>query len=185
MRRIFLVLLVAGCNEHGSSVPDASIPDATPAFDAFEDMCVSADGTARVTVAPSASFGRLYAGGVFGAGLFAPAEGYPVTLMFLISNQASADFDLLACQTSNCPTDGLFVVTENFRSDAVAGSHPVTITRTTGGGPAVQGNVTITSFDDPTVSLTGFIAATISASTPSITGSFSSAFCPSFMSGPI
>lgn len=191
MRRVLFVMLATGCSEHGSSVPDASVPDAKQFMDARLTTCVSPAGSASVTATPSLTFGRIYVGGIFGTGGVAPAAGTLVTLQLLITNAPeAAEEGLFGCegQSGSCTTDGLSARgTAALDTASPLGSHPVSIIRTIGGGPEVSGNVTITEYEDPLTSFPGHITGTIATTTQTLTvnGSFSAVFCPLFMQFPI
>lgn len=190
--RLLLVVLATGCTEHGSTPPDALLPDAKLFLDAPVTTCFSPAGSANVTVTPGSVFGRIYVGGVFGSGFVTKTAGFPVTLQLLITNAPEAGFAVLDTCTgfgTACTTEGVFVATKGqIDSDAPLGSHQATIARTVGGGgTVVEGNVTITEYLDPLDSLPGHITGTVAATTPTITlsGSFSSVFCPPYMRFPI
>jgi len=185
MRRLLLVLLAAGCNEHGSSPPDAFAPDAKLFLDAQVTTCFAPAGSANVTATPSDTFDRVYIGGVFGSGPFARTAHVAPNVLLVITNAPSAGFELTSCTGgAGCPIEGLFVsIVGGLEPEALVGSHRASIERTQGGGAAVEGVMNITEFVDPFDSLPGHLTGTVSATTPSLTvnGSFSSVFCPPYM----
>ncbi len=161
--------------------------DAKPFLDAPVTTCFAMDGSASVTASPGAAFGRVYAGGVLLSGPFAPvtAAGAPLELELLFTNVAQADLEILGnCNGSqpSCTTDGLSVTMANLERDAEVGTHTASMRGTTGARPAVQGTVTVTEFANPFATLPGHITGTVSASgTITVSGSFSTAFCPPFL----
>jgi hypothetical protein len=114
------------------------------------------------------------------------SAGAPFVLKLLVTNVAEADLGILgACdgnQTS-CTTDGLAIVTAaGLESGAEVGAHPVSIRGTTGARPSVQGTLTVTEFVNPFETLPGHITGTVSASgAVTVSGSFSTVFCPPFL----
>jgi hypothetical protein len=186
MRIFLLAVLVTGCSEHGSSPPDAFTADGKQFLDAPVTTCFAPDGSASVTASPSSVFGRIYAGGVLLAGPFAPAKSAaaPFALQLLITNVAEADLSILGCDgfEPSCTTDGL-AVTGTLERDEELGSHAVTIRRTVGSSASLDGAINVTEFVHPFLSLPGHITGTISAVSPTsnVSGSFSTVFCPPFL----
>ena len=181
---LLLALLLAGCTEHGSTPPDAAIKEF---LDAQVTTCVAPDGGARVTTSPGSAFGRVYAGGVLLAGPVAPARsaGVPLALRLLFTNVAQADLGILDnCDGNlpNCTTEGL-AVSATLERDLELGAHPASLRATTGARPLVQGTLTVTEFVNPFDTLPGHITGTVSATGAIVvTGSFSTVFCPPFLS---
>lgn len=194
MRRILLIALVTGCSsEHGSTAPDAFVTDAKLFLDAQVTTCFAQDGSAHVMVTPGAMFGRVYAGAILLIGPVAPAKvaGAPSALRLLFTNAPEADnSNVLACDgfAPSCTTDGLAVMTkQGVGAGAEVGSHRVTMTTTTGTRASVDGDLTITEFVDPFDAQPGHITGTVTAKTPTTTvsGSFSTPFCPPFLTATI
>lgn len=179
----FVALLLVGCSEHGSTPP---LVDAKPFLDAPVTTCFAPAGGASVTASPSFAFGRVYAGGVLLSGPFAPAHaaGAPFQLEMLFTNVAQADLEILGNCDGNqpsCTTDGLAVVA-GLERDAEVGTHALSLRVTTGARPSVQGTLTVTEFVHPFDTLPGHITGTVSASGAfTVSGSFSTVFCPPFL----
>ncbi len=183
MRLLLLVVLAAGCTEHGASPPDAFVPDAKLFSDAEVRRCASMSGSANI-VTSQATFRSVYAGGILLSGPVAPARvaGVPFSLAIIATNVTEADgYEMRSCtdDPAHCAVEGL-VIYAGLNPGTEVGTHTASITRTGSTPSMLDGSITVTEYVDPFESQPGHITATVSAVSPSlsVSGSLSTVFCP-------
>lgn len=191
MRKMVVALLLAtGCAEHGSS-PDARGVDGKIFADAEVTRCASADGSANIA-ASSGSLRRIYAAGITPGLVAPPARVHSeFTVSLLFTNVPEADGIVLQrCvdDTAHCSIDGIYVITtSSVISGSAIGPHRVRISSVPGDTSVLDGSIEISEYVDPFVDQPGHITGTISGVSPtlSVSGPFSTAFCPPMFVFPI
>lgn len=186
MRLLLIVVLAAGCAEHGSSPADAFVPDVKLFADAPVTRCASPSGSADI-MTTQANFRSVYAGGILLA-LFsdavapARAAGVPISMAVLATNVTEADgFAMESCtmNPAGCQVEGI-VIYAGLEPGVELGTHQAQFRRAGTESTALDGSITVTEFVDPFTDQPGHITATVSGVSPttSVSGSFSTAFCP-------
>lgn len=193
-----MILGCLGCG-HNQVVPiafDAAPPpvDGT-SVDADAFFCDAPLDSGHVTVVDAGvatTFARLHAGGTWLVGPVAPsATSAPMTVAMLFTDADHVPQEMANCcafpGSGCCTLAGVAASTDGLASGTEVGTHPISFHGFQDQAFAIQGTLTITSFEQPFEHAPGHIAGSVSgtASGGSVTGSFDNTFCRALLTSTI
>ncbi|MGE0546202.1 MAG: hypothetical protein AB7R00_04045 [Kofleriaceae bacterium] len=195
MVRSFVFVFTVACSSSSSPtlIDSGPIPDS---LDAAPETCSSPPGSANITVetaAGTATFTRLYAGGIWLIGPVAPVSNEPMVAQLQLTTLDVIQREKLNCcrldSSTCCELDGVGIEINPLPGGSELGGHVATISSFPGAAAPVSlsGTVTITEFVHPFENEPGRIVGSVTASNGAtmVDGTFDNSFCVGLLGTPL